>query len=288
MSYRAEVVSLEAASDLDSFLSNNAAAHTVPLSILDRARRGPVANLLIALARDERGDVAAAGLRGGYMTMAVSESRDAAASAALAHAVAAVAPDLSGANGPQPAVADFAAAWARQRRCALREGMQEHLYRLGRLRPPAEVGGSARIATAPDVELLAAWMRAFDAEALSGTPASDRRSWIEDGLPRGEWWLWENGGPVSFTGLRTMPPAHARIGPVYTPPEHRGRGYASACVAAVSATVQAMGRECVLYTDVTNATANHIYTAIGYERIGEAAAFWFEPRPGDGLSESAG
>ena len=58
-------------------------------------------------------------------------------------------------------------------------------------------------------------------------------------LPRieqGRVWLWEDehGEPVHLTAAN--PPAYgvARIGPVYTPREQRGRGYASAAVAEVS------------------------------------------------------
>ena len=37
--------------------------------------------------------------------------------------------------------------------------------------------------------------------------------------------LWEDGGePVSVTGYGPSTPTGTRIGPVYTPPELRGRG----------------------------------------------------------------
>ncbi len=59
-----------------------------------------------------------------------------------------------------------------------------------------------------------------------------------------------------------------RIMSVYTPPEHRRRGYASACVAAVSTWARAQGVDtCVLYTDLANPTSNKIYQAIGYRPV---------------------
>jgi hypothetical protein len=63
-------------------------------------------------------------------------------------------------------------------------------------------------------------------------------------------------------------PKGARVGYVYTPPESRGRGYASACVAALSQGLLDGGVEfCVLYTDLSNPTSNAIYTRLGYYPI---------------------
>ena len=63
-------------------------------------------------------------------------------------------------------------------------------------------------------------------------------------------------------------PNGIRIGPVYTPPELRGRGYASALTAQVSQLQLDRGRRfCFLYTDLANPTSNAIYMRIGYERV---------------------
>jgi predicted GNAT family acetyltransferase len=70
-----------------------------------------------------------------------------------------------------------------------------------------------------------------------------------------------------------------RIGPVYTPPEARNRGYASALVAAISqAQLDAGRRFCFLFTDLANPTANHIYQAIGYEPVRDVD-MWRHDRP---------
>ena len=58
------------------------------------------------------------------------------------------------------------------------------------------------------------------------------------------------------------------VNAVYTPPEWRQRGYATACVAGVSEELLARGYEfCVLYTDLSNPTSNAIYTRIGYRPV---------------------
>ena len=71
-------------------------------------------------------------------------------------------------------------------------------------------------------------------------------------------------------------PHGLRVAPVYTPPEHRGRGYASACVAALSQLLLDSGRRyCFLFTDRSNPTSNHIYEAIGFEAVTEVDRWVF-------------
>ena len=90
-------------------------------------------------------------------------------------------------------------------------------------------------------------------------------------------WLWEDAGaPVSLAGFSGRTPTGIRIGPVYTPPEHRRRGYASTLVADLSAWLLDQGhRACFLYTDLANPTSNRIYVEIGYERVCDAMEFSF-------------
>ena len=63
----------------------------------------------------------------------------------------------------------------------------------------------------------------------------------------------------------------ARVGPVYTPQEHRGRGYASAAVAEVSRRLLDEGARVCLFTDQANPTSNRIYEALGYRPVVDMA-----------------
>ena len=76
----------------------------------------------------------------------------------------------------------------------------------------------------------------------------------------------------------------SRVGLVYTPAEKRKRGYASMCVALLTAReLTTPGRICMLYTDLANPTSNSIYQAVGYRRMGDAVELRFSQRPdGDG------
>jgi predicted GNAT family acetyltransferase len=137
-----------------------------------------------------------------------------------------------------------------------------------------------RPATPVDRPLLVAWIAAFGREALGDEDASRVASSVDDWLAgRGRTiWLWDDGGPVSLTGVGGATPHGIRIGPVYTPPERRGQGYASALVAAASqAQLDAGRRFCFLYTDLANPTSNKIYQAIGYRPVTDALRIDFRP-----------
>ncbi|HJW22008.1 MAG TPA: GNAT family N-acetyltransferase, partial [Candidatus Limnocylindrales bacterium] len=74
-----------------------------------------------------------------------------------------------------------------------------------------------------------------------------------------------------------LTPNGIRVGPVYTPPELRGRGYASNLVAGVSQLQLDAGRTFVfLFTDLANPTANKIYQEIGYEPVNDVDEYEFD------------
>ncbi|MGH2596663.1 MAG: GNAT family N-acetyltransferase [Actinomycetota bacterium] len=143
--------------------------------------------------------------------------------------------------------------------------------------------GIARVATPGDRDLLRGWLRAFADEALPPEPPrDDARMDLDIDLhlegKGGAFWLWEDGVPVSMSGHRCIPGVGSRIGPVYTPPLNRGRGYATRLVAEHSAARLAAGDEaCFLFTDLANPTSNAVYARIGYIQVCEAAMYTFRP-----------
>jgi predicted GNAT family acetyltransferase len=83
--------------------------------------------------------------------------------------------------------------------------------------------------------------------------------------------LWEaDGVPVSMAGLSRDVAGVVRVQAVYTPPEHRRRGYGGAITTAVSqAALDAGAAEVVLFTDLANPTSNALYQRLGYQPIGD-------------------
>jgi len=143
--------------------------------------------------------------------------------------------------------------------------------------------GTPEPATVTDADLLVRWFIAFETEATAEhEPPSwdDTRTALEARL-RGQEsgaWVWRvDYEPVSIAGFGGPTGRGIRIGPVYTPPERRRRGYATALVADLSSHLLASGYErCFLYTDLANATAGRIYASIGYRRIAESKMLAFE------------
>jgi predicted GNAT family acetyltransferase len=185
---------------------------------------------------------------------------------------------LPGVLGPAALSAAFAERWAARTGDPVRLVVRERAFRLGRVKAPRPVTGSMRPATSADRPLVVAWLEAFVAEAL------EDEEWDTEGLAD-RWiagrnrtlFLWEDGGrTVSMTGVGGLTPTGIRIGPVYTPPEHRGRGYASNLVAAASQRQFDAGRSFVfLFTDLANPTSNHVYEAIGFESVSDIDRYAF-------------
>jgi len=162
--------------------------------------------------------------------------------------------------------------------------MQQGLYELVRVVTPSPLArGALRLARADQTDLVASWMAGFGDDAR--LPAHEQKALQKSAATRiagGGLFIWEDDGvAVSMTSLQGATRNGVRVSFVYTPPALRGRGYASACVAAVSEHALASGRRfCTLYTDLANPTSNGIYQRIGYRRIGEAMMIAFAPPRG--------
>ena len=187
--------------------------------------------------------------------------------------------EIPGAVGPPQAITTLADAWSARHGGSWRELRAERIYRLSRLNLPRAAAGDARLALPSDEPLVLDWLLAFHREALedaeSGLIRRGMEAWRRG---RRRYWLWElDGRPVSLVGAGGETPNGIRIGPVYTPPEERGRGFASNLTASVSRTVLDEGRRfCFLYTDLANPISNRIYQAIGYQPVADALMVAFE------------
>jgi uncharacterized protein len=187
--------------------------------------------------------------------------------------------DLPGVQGPADVAAAFARAWSRRTGTPARPIRNLRIYRLSQVKPPVLAPGQMVDATPADRALVSRWLRAFHDEALSDNPDQDFDE-MADRFIAGQGRrlvLWvDEGRPVSLTGIGGRTPNGIRIGPVYTPPEVRGRGYASNLVAEASQAELDGGRRFVfLFTDQANPTANKIYQDIGYEAVGDVDEFAF-------------
>lgn len=194
--------------------------------------------------------------------------------------------DTPGVHGPRPTSAWFSEAWDTLTSLEPILNVAERVFRLERVVPVTGVPGALRPVRDDELPLIAAWSEAFEAEALahSVNPAHSAAEFLalwRKAPPTppelGARMVWDvDGRPVSYAHYKAPTPHGMRIGPVYTPPEHRRHGYASALVAGVSCLILGLGKRYVfLYTDTANPTSNHIYQAIGFEPICDVDEYRF-------------
>jgi uncharacterized protein len=225
---------------------------------------------------DETGVTIGAALRTPPHNLVLARAKDSRALDALAQVVD---DELPGVVGALPEVELFARAWAGRNGVAAQQRIAQGIFALQQVELVADAPGAMRMATPDDRPLLLEWFLAFAGEALPGEPDEEvlapgidhRLSADDTGVA-----LWEHDGVVSLAGFGGPTPNGIRIGPVYTPPELRARGYATALVAELSSRLLAGGRRfCFLYTDLANPTSNRIYERIGYVRVCESAEIEF-------------
>ena len=178
-----------------------------------------------------------------------------------------------GVNGPLEVVESFLS------RCQeiFQDGIsfeieQTHLsYLLDQVIPPKNVSGKIRYATVKDRELVLNWFKAFEIEAE--IESHDLESVVDRVTSNRMLYLWTVGDEiVSLAGhsfaVETLLGNLCRIGPVYTPPDQRKKGYASFLVAGISSVLKARGLEVMLYADAKNPDSNKVYSNIGFKQVG--------------------
>jgi predicted GNAT family acetyltransferase len=268
------------------FLVGREAEHNLIFGICSNLRDTPEAfsepPYLATVSDGER--VVAVALQTPPLRLVLSEVDDPAAIGWLADDVHGR--DLPGVLGPIEHARAFIDEWVARGGPPASLAMSERIFRLTMVRPPSDVPGRSREATPGDRDVVAAWTEAFMREAFGEADVAEVAAMTDRWLARRGrvLHLWEDGDVVSLAGVGGPTPNGIRIGPVYTPPEARRRGYASALVAAVSqAELDAGRRFCFLFTDLSNPTSNHIYQTIGYEPVRDVDAYDFErPHRKDG------
>jgi GNAT superfamily N-acetyltransferase len=279
MSWRMTEAVDEFLAEAGEFLRADRVRNTVILTVTETLRtrpaayQGPTGSAAPALGWWRARDAGGSGVGAAFMQTppfpvvltAMSEE----AAAALAHQLADAGREIPGLNAPEPAAEAFTAAWRDRTGSPASVHQRHRLFRLGDLTWPSPMpDGRARIATDGDRDLLVAWFVDFTAEA-GDMVQGDQAQVVDERLSYQGLTIWESGGvPVSVAGVTPAVAGMTRVGPVYTPPELRGRGYAGAATAAVSQAARDAGAaEVLLYTDLANPTSNALYQRLGYQAV---------------------
>ena len=267
-------------------LLEDEALHNLPLGVLGQLAGGLYDDRVLLTVEDGGGVVGMALRTPPWpWTVACFEPAvDAFAQAVAGHlARSAVLPaEVSGERGVVAAVADR---WAVAADAVAAVGMAMRIMDCTEVLAPRAVPGTPRPVAAGDLDLLVDWMVTFEAEtgaAREPTPPSDLRDMIGRSIAEGRspLWVWEQDGRVvSLAGIGRPTGSGERVGPVYTPVDLRGRGYAGALVAHL--TQDAFDRGCrhvFLFTDAANPVSNRLYERLGYHHVADAARYDLSPR----------
>lgn len=184
---------------------------------------------------------------------------------------------LPGVTGPRAAAAGFVEAWLALAGGRANISMRQRLHKLDHLNSDLPVvGGTLRVVKPSERDLAVEWVLAFAREALPDAPTDDIAEGVDRHLRRGTLYFWVDAAPVTMCADAGSSGSIARINSVYTPPELRRRGYATAAVAALTRQLLGGGRlYCCLYTDLANPTSNSVYRRIGYQPVCDIDQYTF-------------
>lgn len=256
-----------------SFLRRREAMNNLPLGIVSTFQTNPghYLDAYFAVVLDG-GEVVAAAIRTPPHNLVLAETDRPDSLSLIADDALAVYGTLPGVIGPKELTDRFLDLWQ------VRTGQRGQVYRSQRIYEstaviwPKSVPGGRRQATEADRSLLLDWLTAFHREAGDLAAEAAQRGverFLKDDT--GGLWLWQDKTPVSLVGSSGPTGSGIRVGPVYTPPPERGKGYASWLTAEVTQHRLNQGyRRVFLFTDLANPTSNKIYQAIGYRPVGDA------------------
>lgn len=202
----------------------------------------------------------------------ITRIADPEAQQALAEDALAAEPDANAVIGPEPSAGEVAGRLAALRGSRAVCFQRQRIHELRDVVVPAGLpAGRFRPALGADEARLTLWI----AEMLRMmSDPRDPGPVTRERVRSGQLFVWETDAPVSMAAGMGKTRNGVRVALVYTPPEHRGLGYATACVTALTQRLLAQGnRYCCLYTDLANPTSNAIYARIGYRPLCDAAVY---------------
>jgi GNAT superfamily N-acetyltransferase len=188
---------------------------------------------------------------------------------ALAHDLADWPTTVPAVLGPGVAAHFFAVRYAELSAADHFPGMQQHLLALKEVRDVARAAGTLRPATPRDVATVASWFvdAGFELKGRATSREQARRS-VEQLVENGTLFLWDDGGPAAMAAVQPQTEAITMVDLVFTPPGRRGRGYGTACVAAVCRQLLAgPARLVILFSGPGDPVANHVYAKIGFRHV---------------------
>ena len=145
------------------------------------------------------------------------------------------------------------------------------LMKLDELIDHKKVPGFCRMLNEDDLEYTPDWEHHFCIDCrIPVYTHSESYERIKTRIGKNIHYIWEDRLPVSQAVWGRNTPNSAAISWVYTPPEHRGKGYATAVVAELSKSILESGKtSCCLFADTANPASQAVYRKLGYYDVCE-------------------
>ncbi|MDT0159116.1 GNAT family N-acetyltransferase [Bacillus sp. AG4(2022)] len=253
----------------ERFLLKREAENNLPLGLLYQAAEpdSPYKNPFLALAEREAEIIAALIMTPPhYLIWSAGDIPDEAAALVLRELFERNI-SFPGIVAPKETARKAEAEWKKLTGAGSETVMDQRIYILEKVNDLPYAGGTLSLASEKDEELAAGWISDFSRATPENTLSIEEgRKKARQFISERSLYLWlEDGRPVSMA-KKARPTKHGVVvNLVYTPDEERKKGYASACVAALSRELLKSYKFCSLYTDLANPTSNHIYQEIGYK-----------------------
>jgi hypothetical protein len=132
--------------------------------------------------------------------------------------------------------------------------------------------GNLRLGKDDDIALVREWGQAYGEEKVSLLNVAD---FMVRKLTDRDLYIWHDKCPRTLITLSGRSKNGVRISAVYTPPKHRGQGYASAAVSNLSNLVLRDGFRFVTLSAEIDDPAERVYKRLGYNVIGNRACYKF-------------
>jgi predicted GNAT family acetyltransferase len=161
------------------------------------------------------------------------------------------------------------------------EKIPQEIQALWMPRQVPSVPGFPRQPSPKDFRLFRAWIHAFIREAIPSDPVPSDDALTNDLRSRRHWlWIFED-KPVSMAAITRRTRTTAFINSVYTPPQHRNKGFGAAVTAIVAREIFSEGRSTAgLYTDLRNPASNRCYAKLGFVTVCKSWLIIRSKKPG--------
>lgn len=263
---------------VESYLLQQEAIHCLLLGISQSlcSNRNDNSSLPYLAVVESEGNIIATAIRTPPRRLILSQATNDRAIESIARDLANESQSLPGVIAPKSEAETFINIWQSLTGQSYELDVAMSVHQLEKMQPIAKAGGKLRLVEESDRSLLTDWIQAFEQEALGDKePKSDHQLWFNRHLENKSLFVWQDDTIVSMAAYGGATPNGIRINAVYTPPEYRGRGYATACVAKISQQLLKQYQYCFLFTNLANPVSNHIYRKIGYLPMSDIGNYSF-------------